>query len=312
MSNLRGDNMKIDVTKCLFLAILAALVVPVRSFSAEAVKFKPVLTEYLDEKGGNLKYPEGIACTKKSSIIVADTGNGRLVRYVYQNDSLKATPEIKIPQLAYPIRVRVNSKDDIFVLDEKQRRIVHLNPEGVFVGYVEPQNMPESAAVVPKSFAIDSHDDLYILDIRKEQVIVLDQAGKILRSLPFPPEYGFFSDITVDTKGNIFLLDSVKDRAFIATADAKTFQPLTSNMGEYMDFAPYITTDSQGRIFLTDQNGSAVVLLGQDGSFQGRQLNMGWKPGFVYFPAQACVTDAGDFFIADRNNSRIQLFKLVK
>lgn len=304
--------MKKHFSKYMFPMILAALIVPVRSFSAETVKFKPVLAEYLDEKGGTLKYPEGIACTKKSSVIVADTGNGRLVRYAFQNDMLKAAPEIKVPQLTYPLRVQVNSKDDIFVLDGKQRRIVHLGPDGAFVGYVDPQNTSDSVPIVPRSFTIDAHDDIYILDIRKEQVIVVDPAGKVTRSLPFPKEYGFFSDVAVDTKGNTFLLDSVKDMAFIASKDAKAFQPLTNSMGEYMDFAPDITTDSQGRIFLTDQNGSAVVLLGQDGSFQGRQLNMGWKPGLVYYPAQACVTDGGDFFIADRNNSRIQLFRLLR
>ncbi len=300
------------ISKCLVLTLFSASILPSYLFAAENIKFKPFLAGFLDEKGGYLKYPEGIACSKKSSVVVADTGNGRLVKYALENDSLKAAPEIKIPQLTYPIRVWLNSKDDIFALDGKERRIVHLSPDGAFVGSVEPQNVPEPAAFAPKSIAIDSQDNLYILDVRGERVIVIDPAGKYLKAISFPKEYGFFSDVAVDMKGNTFLIDSIKDMVCVAARDATTFKPLTCGMGEYMDFTPNIATDSQGRIFLSDQNGSAVVLVGQDGSFQGRQLNMGWKPGFIYYPAQACVTDAGDFFIADRNNSRVQLFKLIK
>ena len=60
------------------------------------------------------------------------------------------------------------------------------------------------------------------------------------------------------------------------------------------------------------ENGSGIVILGQDGSFHGRQLSMGWTEGLLYFPSQMCVNDKGEVFIADRGNSRVQIFTLVK
>jgi streptogramin lyase len=226
-----------------------------------------------------------------------------------QDDMLKATPEIRVSQLPYPIKVRVNSKGEIFALDGKQRRIVRLTADGAFAGFVEPQGMP---AAVPRSFAFDSTDNVYILDVKQEQVIVIDAAGKVINTIPLPQKYGFFSDIAVDAKGNVLLLDSVKSMVYMAARQTKTFQPFGGSMREYLDFAADLTTDSHGRSFLIDQNGGAVIVLGQDGSFQGRQLNLGRKSGLMYYPAQACVTDSGDFFVADRNNSRIQFFKLLK
>ena len=37
----------------------------------------------------------------------------------------------------------------------------------------------------------------------------------------------------------------------------------------------YLTTDSKGIIYVVDQNGGGIIVLGQDGSFRGRMLSMG-------------------------------------
>jgi hypothetical protein len=53
-------------------------------------------------------------------------------------------------------------------------------------------------------------------------------------------------------------------------------------------------------------------MLSQDGSFLGRQLSMGWNEGLLYYPTQMCINEKGEAFIADRGNSRIQIFMVVK
>jgi hypothetical protein len=99
---------------------------------------------------------------------------------------------------------------------------------------------------------------------------------------------------------------------FSAAKDSNSFSPFTKNLREYLNFPTSITTDTRGTIFIVDENGSGIVILGQDGSFQGRQLNMGWNEGLLYFPSQMCINDKGEVFIADRGNSRVQIFTLVK
>src|SRR5512143_1808550 len=129
-----------------------------------AVKLKHLMSVYWDELQKGLRQPEGVACGKDSAFVVADTGNGRLVRYTFQNESLLAGPDIKIPQLVYPVRVQIDASGDIFALDEKQRRIVHLSPQGEFRGFLEPSGMPGAASLVPRSFKIAGNGNLYILD----------------------------------------------------------------------------------------------------------------------------------------------------
>ncbi len=219
---------------------------------------------------------------------------------------------MKPSQLAYPIRLQLDTKGDIFALDGKQRRIVHLKPDGNFIGYLDPQGVPAPATVVPRSFKIAANDTVYLLDIFGERVLVLDAAGKFQKQISFPKGYGFFSDLAVTSTGDVLLLDSVNAAVYSARKDAAEFTLLAKNLQEYVNFATYITTDSRGVIYLVDQDGGAIVTIGQDGSFTGRMLSLGWKEGQLYYPSQICLSGGGMLAVADRNNSRLQVFEFIK
>jgi hypothetical protein len=296
-----------------FIALmLLTLLLPNSVYSAETVKLRYVQSIYFDEKGIGMKQPEGIACSDKSLLIVGDTGNDRLLRYSYQDRSLKAGAEIKVQQLSNPIRLQVNSKGEIFALDGKRRRIIRLNPDGTFKGYVDGEGIPSPSTFVPRSFKIDSKSNIYILDIFSARVLVLNPEGKYQKQVPFPNEYGFFSDLSVDSKGALFLIDCVKAMVFAADKDAKTFSPLTKSLRGYLKFPTNLTMDIRGTLYVVDENGGGVVILGRDGSYMGRQLSLGWSEGLLYYPSQICLNEKGDVFIADRGNSRVQIFTLVK
>jgi len=293
------------------LLLITVLLLPAKSFSAEGVKLRHAASIYTDAIGGIIRQPEGVACNDKSLFIVADTGNGRLLPYGFQGGTVKPQTEIKVPELSYPVWVAMNSKGDIFVLDGKKRRILRLGPEGAFKGYLDPPEMPSPAAMVPKSFTIGHDDNIYVLDVFSERVVVLDPEGKYQKQVAFPREYGFMSDIAVDRKGTIYLIDSVQAAVSVAAKGSPGFTPLTKSLREYMDFPVGITLDSRGTIFITDRNGGGIVLLGQDGAFHGRQLHRGRTAGLVDYPSQLCINDKGEVFVADRDNSRIQIFTMA-
>jgi DNA-binding beta-propeller fold protein YncE len=306
----RGDDEMMQVLKS-FL-VLTILFAPFQSFCAESVKFRHVLSIYLDEKGSGMKQPEGVAWSETSHLVVADTGNGRLLQFTVQDRTVKGGKEIKIAQLPNPIGVEVNSKGEIFALDGRQRRIIRISTEGEYKGYLQPEGIPSPSSFVPKSFRIDSRNNIYILDIFSARVLVLAPDGKYQWEVEFPKEIGFLSDLTIDFKDNIMLIDSIKKMVFIARKGSKGFTPLTKNLKEYLNFPTAITTDNRGTIYVVDKNGSGVVILGQDGSYLGRQLAMGWNEGMLYYPSQMRINEKGEVFIADRGNSRVQIFTLVK
>jgi sugar lactone lactonase YvrE len=285
---------------------------PALSFGGEAVRLRHLYSIYLDEKGGGLKRPEGIACAEKAQIVVGDTGNGRLVRYALEEKGAKPTGEMRAPQLSSPIRVQVSSKGETFALDGKQQRIARFGPGGEFRGFVNSEGVPAPATVVPRSFRLDANDNIHILDIFAARLVILSPDGKFQRQVAYPPDAGFLSDLAVDRAGAIFAVDSVKARVYAAAKDATGLSPLTKNLREYLRFPTSLALDAAGTIYLVDENGGGVVILRRDGSYAGRQLNLGWTEGLLYYPSQMCVTDRGEAVLADQGNSRVQVFSIVK
>jgi sugar lactone lactonase YvrE len=153
---------------------------------------------------------------------------------------------------------------------------------------------------------------LNILDISSEKVFVVQPEGKLQKEIPFPKEYGFFSDLTVDAAGNIFIIDSTGRRVYTLSAGSSSILPLAEGLKEDVDFPIAIAADNRGNLFVVDQNGSGIVILGRDGTFKGRQLNLGWKEGLLNYPSQICVNNNGYIFIADRGNNRIQVFSAIQ
>ena len=204
----------------------------------------------------------------------------------------------------------MNSKGAVYFLDERERRIAELGATGEEKGFLNPRSLPFSADMVAKSFRIDDEDSIYILDVFNAQVVILDADGQFSRRIAFPEGYGFFCDLAVDRQGRIFLLDCVDAVVYLAPKDAEAFSPFTPRLKEYMNFPSRLTVDDNGVLYLVDQNGSGLGLVGQDGSFLGRQLGLGWNESGLFYPSQICISRNGSVFIADRNNSRVQMFTI--
>jgi len=274
--------------------------------AASSGKVKHLETLYEDSEQIALNSPEGIGCSE-NYILVADTGNSRLLGFSLDNQTLTGDSVIPLPDTS-PLAVQMNSKGDIYVLDGKARRINKLNRAGEPKGLLEPGGLPDPKDFVPRSFKIDQNDNIYVLDILSERVIVLSPDERYLRHISFPEKYGFFSDLTISSQGTVYLVDSVDAAVFSAEAAAESFSPLAQGMKKYMNFPTSIAIDKEGFLYLADQYGSGVAVIGRDGSFQGRKLGMGWKESQLYYPTQICINEQNILVVADRNNNRVQVF----
>lgn len=292
----------------LVLTALTAVANVTAVTAVEPVKLRPLPALYASETGGGLRHPEGVACGAGGRIAVADTGNGRLLSYALAGDQLVPAPAIRLPELPSPIRVQFDADGGILALDGKLRRIARLTPAGKFLGYVEPPAEIAPGPMIPRSFAVDRAGNLYILDIFGGRIVVLDPGGGLLRRIALPDGAGFFSDIAVDGRGAVYAVDSVGARLYVARQDDAALAPLTPAMRAEMAFPTALAVDPQGRLFIADQHGGGIVIIGPDGSFRGRQAGPGWKEGTLRYPSGLCADGAGTLFVADRENNRIQAF----
>lgn len=288
------------------LTILAALLgAPVAT--AEGVKLRPGPGLYADAKNAALDRPEGVACSA-TSLVVADTGHGRFV--VYELADRLATPksDFQVPEVPYPIRVRLDAHGEILALDGKSRRIARLTATGAFQGFVGVADEPEP---VIRSFAVGADGSLYVLDIAGERVLVTDPAGKVVRRVGLPAECRFPSDVTVDAQGRITVLDSVGARIFAAAAGKTEAVAIGASLKDDLAFATSLGLDAAGHLVVIDQSGGGIVFLSPDGSFRGRQSGMGWTDGLLRWPSSVCSDGRGGLYVADRENNRIAAFTEV-
>lgn len=276
---------------------------------AMAAKIRHQTTIYADSAGLSLKYPEGVACTD-NTIVIADTGNSQVALYSLSEQMLTPKATFPLPKSS-PIIAQINSGGQIYLLDGKSRSIVKMSQAGQVTGKVEPKGLPGSKTFIPRSFKLDKEGNIYLLDVFSERVLVLNAAEEYIRHLPFPAGYSFFSDLAVNSQGTVYLLDSVAGAIFVASPTAESFRLLSSGLKEYMNFPTNLAIDSHGVLYLSDQYGSGLVLIGRDGSFQGRKFGMGWEDGQLNYPTQICINSQDVLIIADRNNSRVQVFKIL-
>lgn len=291
--------------------VLAALIVLTGSFAmADEVKLRALRPIYTDGDGSPIQGPEGIGCVQGTEIIVADTGNRRLLRYALTEDTIEYMGEIAVPQLRRPIHAEVDPQGTIYALDEEEMRIVRLSPQGAFVGYVEPGGA--SGRIVPRSFKLDEEGNLHLLDVFSERVLVVDSSGATRREIAFPEQYGALADLVVDGRGQVFVIDSVRKEILSAGKGDAVLSLLEQNLKGKAEFPTSIAADDAGNLFVGDQNGGTILVLGRDGSFRARQSGMGWKDGLLRYPSMLCIDEQDLLFVADRANNRIQVFAIVR
>lgn len=263
---------------------------------------------YADAKGVAFKAPEGVGCSA-TSVVVADTGNGRLVSFDWKDGSVNGGTELKLPQVTYPVRVQLDGKGNILVLDRKAKRIARLDPKGAFQGWLDPKG---ASGVIPVAFKLDASDNVYLIDGAASEVLVLDPSGTVTRKIALPKDGKVFTDLAVDGAGTLYALDAVGAMVWSVERGGSELKPLSKGLKDSMSFPTYLTTDGKGTLFVVDQNGNGLVLVGVDGSYLGRRLAIGWGEGTVYYPAQLCIGDTGDMVLADRGNNRVQMFALTR
>ena len=133
-------------------------------------------------EAGSLKSPNDILYdSKRDLIIIADTGNNRIVVTDKDFNVVKIISEFNNDKFNEPYGVFVNNDDNLYVADTKNGRIVIFNENFEFVKILPTLSadvLPEGFTYMPTSVAVDNADNVYVVSMNTNMgVISLDPDG---------------------------------------------------------------------------------------------------------------------------------------
>lgn len=138
------------------------------------------------EGPGQFRNPLGIAADDLGTVVVADTGNDRVVRLAYVNDALEFVAALGAANggtgLRHPSQIALGASGTIYVTDTGNDRIAMMTLAGEPLGSITGDPEAGVALEGPTGLAVVEADDAWIAR-RRDAIVVSDRDGRRLLKL---------------------------------------------------------------------------------------------------------------------------------
>lgn len=263
-----------------------------------------------DSTGAALTGPRAVAC-RSGKAAVADA-DGRVVLYESDGKSLAARREWRVREAAQPSALAFGPGDDLSILSVLDGRIVRVSADGTVGAVLRVPSEADGSPVVPRSLAVDPEGRILVLDVGSEAVRVLGADGRFLVSVPLPPGRSY-SDLAVADDGSVLVSAASDPHVLRVSLQRRDASRLGDAPGpEAAEMPTAVAAGPPGSIFVLDRSLGAIWSLRGDGSVADRLLEHGWNEGQLRDPVDLCFDGEGLVFVADRDNRRVQLFRVVE
>lgn len=242
-------------------------------------KFASTFGSY-GNKPARLNEPVSIAINDKSELLVVDRCNHRIQYFdekenylgsighrgrVIEEDlaELFETPfeTFSFPSLEFPSDIAIDSKNDIYIVDSHNHRILKFNSNGNFILSFGRQGKGHGEFLYPQSMAIDQFDNIFVSDLNNNRIQFFSPVGE-----------HYFSFSRNGSKENIespTVLACGKDNSlftgFAFDAKVLTFKYHPVSQTERYDLKEKISTSTanslffRGNIFNRDRNWTKAI-----------------------------------------------------
>jgi len=272
--------------------------------------------------------PEGITLDSSGNLWVAETLGGRVLKYDPEGTFLMSIGTAGRAWLAdnthisLPIDVGVDGDGNIWVVDQNSHRVVKYDADGDYLirlGITWEAGADNAHFSNPRGIAFDSSGYIYVSDSWNHRVQVFDSTGFYSTTIGVTGVAGTDDDhfnypghIAIDVDGNLYVADQANHRVqifdnnhnYVATMGV-TGVPGYGNdyfnipMGVAVDATQIYVSDSTHRVKIF--NRTTRVLLETLGSGGSDDYQFDW-------PQDVAVDTAGNLYVADSLNHRVQKF----
>lgn len=158
-------------------------------------------------------------------------------------------------------------------------------------------------------------EKLLIVDSQLHQVVVCDLSGKFVskfgRRGAGSGEFNFPTHVAVDSKGLVYVTDSLNCRVQIFDPNGK-FQQAIGSAGDrpgHFSRPKGVGIDTSGHIYVVDGVFDSVQTFNREGQLLINWGESGSEPGEFWLPNALTVSRDNEIYVADSYNHRIQVFR---
>ena len=228
-------------------------------------------------------------------------------------------------RLRLPNGIAVDAADNIYIADSERGLVLVYAPDGKFLRYIGKRG-DESLFHYPTAIAIDRDSGrLFLLDSPRHLLFVLDLDGNVLKLVGrprprvigkssaeiIPMDLDYPTEIAIATN-ELVVVDSASSRIHVMDLQCKPAAqfsipaipgpPVIDDVG--------IAVDPTGNIYVSSTRDSQVRIYDSDGSVLGSFGRTGMGIGEFNAPAGLWIDEKNRLYVADTNNSRVQVFQL--
>jgi len=243
------------------------------------------VTSYIEE-------PTGLVIDSSSNVYVAD-GEGTTVVKFNSAGTYQQTFTTSNPSLNDPHGLALNANGNLLVADEGNARVVQFTPIGSVIGILS-SSIPTIDE--PTGIAVDSSGNIYIVNEGADSILVLNSAGNLLHNFTasFDAPFGIAL-----TSSSIWVSDTDNHRLVqLNMQTGGVMSSITTNLEEPTGIA----IDSNGYIYVADEEADAIVKFSSSGSYTSSFTTS--NPS-LDAPEGVAVDNSGNIYIADTGNNRI-------
>jgi len=216
-------------------------------------------------------------------------------------------------QLAEPYGLAVDSKNSLYVADQKVGAIFIFNTETREVELIKNKTHAHFVRII--GLAMDDSDRLFVSDPGLRHILVFDASHKaediITDGLVEP------GALAIDKENRLlYVADVSLDQVLVFDADS--FKPLrkigTTGRNHELttpgDFAKPtgVAVDQDGNLYVCDTLNDRVEIFDADGKFMSTFGKAGDGPGYFARPKGVAIDSDGHIWVADGMQDRVQVF----
>ncbi len=259
-----------------------------------------------------IRYQAFYSAQKLSQV---ETGNTKKQKWMDRLAGTQTTTESGkvLFQLAEPYGLAVDSKNNLYVADQKVGAVFIFNTETREVELIKNKVHAHFVRII--GLAMDDNDRLFVSDPGLHHILVFDAAHKaedVITDGMVEP-----GGMAIDKENRLlYVADVTLDQILVYDADSFKLLRKIGTTGRNHelttpgDFAKPtgVAVDQEGNLFVCDTMNNRIEIFDADGKFINTFGKAGDGPGYFARPKGVAVDSDGHIWVADGMQDRVQVF----